>query len=324
MKDITAWNEYCKSLSALLIEACTSTPVSGGPGALSKELGKVAPDWHFRHILCRGGWYRLGGVVDAQGKRLSDSLESWAGALLDEHDGDFSALAETLADKEYYATRLIGRTHYLVAPAGEGVGDFLQLEIEDLLEVRAHRLFGGSTLPTTLDELIDPPQDSQLQVPLAPPAYQFRRLTHVGAYLDRMLAQRPEAAPIHRMLDDWKNSSAGSTSAFCNHWVIAMREHLDRYQQPIFRAQPIATLAGDPPTFNAEAGTSGKALQEALQAFDRGVGYPFAWYFHMLTTKAVPYWVAQAVVEDTLGGFAYLPQRDIDVVRNWLHRSYAP
>lgn len=324
MKDITAWTEYCKSLSAPITEACSLAPVSGGPAALSKELGKAAPEWPFRHVLCRGGWYRLGGVVDAQGKRISDSLEAWAEALLDEHAGDFGAAADALADKEWYATRLIGRTHYLVAATGDGVADFLQLEVEDLQEVRAHRLFGADALPASLDELIDPPQDSRALLPVSPPTYAFRRLAHVGAYLQRMLAQRPEAAPIHRLLDDWKASSAGHTSAFYNHWVIAMREHLDRYQQPIFRAQPIATLAGEPPLFATSPGTSGTKLQEALYSFDRQVGYPFAWFFHMLTSKAVPYWVAQTVVEDALAGFAYLPQRDIDVVRGWLHRSYAP
>ena len=43
----------------------------------------------------------------------------------------------------------------------------------------------------------------------------------------------------------------------------------------------------------------------------------------MLTTKAVPHWVAQTVVEDALAGFAYLPQRDVEIVRAWLHRPYS-
>ena len=324
MKDITAWSEYCKSLSAPIIEACSLAPVGGGPAALSKELAKAAPEWPFRHVLCRGGWYRLGGVVDAQGKRIADNVESWAESLLDEHGGDFAAAAESLADQSLYVTRFLGRTHYLVAPAGDDTADFLQLEVEDLQEVRGHRLFAQDSLPGSIDELIDQVVEARAQQPIAPPTYAFRRLAHVGAYLQRMLAQRPEPAPIHRLLEDWKESSAGATSAFYVHWVIAMREHLDRYQQPIFRAQPIATLAGEPPAFAAEPGTNGKALQEALQSFDRQIGYPLAWFFHMLITKAVPYWVAQTVVEDALGGFAYLPQRDIDVVRRWLHRSYAP
>ena len=139
-----------------------------------------------------------------------------------------------------------------------------------------------------------------------------------------MLAQKPEPQPVHRLIDDWSRSSAGATSFFYNHWVLATREHLDRYQQTVFRAQPIATLAGEPPHFEAQATTRGLDLYAALGHFDRKVGYPMAWYFHMLTSKAVPYWVAQTVVEDALGGFAYLPQRDVDVVRDWLHRPYTP
>jgi len=29
------------------------------------------------------------------------------------------------------------------------------------------------------------------------------------------------------------------------------------------------------------------------------------------------------VVEDSLGGLAYLPQKDVEVIRSWLHRPYA-
>ena len=52
-----------------------------------------------------------------------------------------------------------------------------------------------------------------------------------------------------------------ATSDYQNHWVIATREHLDRYHQPVFRAQPIATLAGEPPEFDAAPGTNGLKLQ---------------------------------------------------------------
>ena len=48
-----------------------------------------------------------------------------------------------------------------------------------------------------------------------------------------------------------------------------------------------------------------------------------AWYFHMLVTHAVPHWVAQTIIEDAQAGFEYLPERDLAVVRDWLHRPYA-
>ncbi len=321
MKSNQAWTEYCKTLSPAIVETCARTPVSAGGASLARALHQALPDWQFRHALARGGWYRLGGIVDETGQRISDNLEQWAETALDACDGDIQQLIEENEGRSLYATRLVGQTHYLTATVSEGADDFLQLEIEELQETRAHRLFANE--PGSLEELVDPRGGNLTPLPLSLPYYTLRRIQHIGAFLKRMQAQKQEPAPIHRMVDDWANSSAGANSIYANHWVIATREHLDRYHQPIFRAQPIATLAGDPPDFEAAPGTNGLKLQEALQRFDRAVGYPMAWYFHMLTTKAVPHWVAQSTVEDALTGFAYLPQRDVDIIRNWLHRPYA-
>ena len=320
-KENTAWTEYCKSLSPAIAGACAKTAVSAGPAALVKALGMALEGWKFRHALSRGGWYRLGGIVDQHGRRISDNLEAWVATALDARDGDLGRLADDYAGQQLFATRLVGQTHYLVAAAGEATDDFIQLEIEDLQEMRAHRLFAND--PGSLEELVDPRGGSDSPQPVGLPFYAYRRIQHVGAFLARMLAQKPEPAAIHRMLTDWQNSSAAHASDYYNHWVIATREHLDRFHQPIFRAQPIATLAGEPPEFAAAPGTSELKLHEALTHFDRASGYPMAWYFHMLTTKAVPHWVAQSVVEDALAGFAYLPQRDVEVVRGWLHRPYS-
>ena len=321
MKLNQGWTEYCKSLSPAIVETCAKTPVNSGPGGLVKALGNALPDWKFRHALGRGGWYRLGGIVDATGQRVSDSLESWIENAVDERDGDIAQLIDDFASQQLYATRLVGQTHYLVASAGENCDDFLQLEIEDLQEMRVHQLFANE--PTTLEELVDPRGGKDSPIPIGLPFYAFRRIHHIGNFLKRMLAQKPEPASIHRMLEDWSKSSASNSSTYSNHWVIATREHLDRYHQSVFRAQPIATRAGAAPDFDATIGTSGLHLNDALTHFDRESGYPMAWYFHMLTTKAVPHWVAQTVVEDALAGFAYLPQRDVDVVRSWLHRPYS-
>ncbi len=321
MKEALAWSEYCKSLAPAIVETCAKTPVSAGPSGLTKALLGAIEEWKFRHAFARGGWYRLGGIIDADGQRVSDSLESWVENELDQRDGDIGQLIDDYADRKLYATQLVGQTHYLIAPEGEGNDDFLQLEIEDLQEMRSHQLFAND--PGTIEELVDPRGDKETPVPLGLPFYTFRRIQHVGAFLQRMLGQKPDPAPIHRMIDDWTRSSAGGASAFYNHWVIATREHLDRYHQPVFRAQPIATLTGEPPEFEATQGTSGLELQKALTHFDRAVGYPMAWYFEMLSSKAVPHWVAQTVVEDSLGGLAYLPQKDVDIIRHWLHQPYA-
>lgn len=318
----TAWTECCKTLAGPIVEACTVAAVSAGPAALAHEIGKRLADWPFRETLCRGGWYRLAGVVGPGGERIADNLEDWAASELDARDGDLTILQEDFTDSAYRATHFSGRTHYLVATAGKGVADFLQLEIEDLQETTAHLLFDREPPPTSLDELVDARGSHSHGAPIGLPYYTFRRLTHIGDMLNRMRTQALEPQPIHRFVTDWESSSASRSTAFCNHWVVALREHLDRYRQPITRAQPVPALNGAPPRFTARQGTSGLALNEALAAFDRQVGYPLAWYFHLLTTRAVPHWVAITAAEDASAGFSYLPERDLLLVRQWLHKPY--
>lgn len=319
----TAWSEFCRTLSPSLVAACCASPVAAGPAALTREIAQHIPKYPFREILCRGGWYRLGGIVDAQGRRISDNLEEWVDGELAARDNDLALLQEDFAESGLQATRLSGRTHFLVAPTGPGSTDFLQLEIEELQETGAHRLFDRQTPAGTIDELVDTRAASEGSPPIGAPFYRFRRLSHIGDTLNRMCGQAIDAQPIHRFVADWEASSAARASALCNHWVIALREHLDRYRNTVIRAQPVAALNGAPPVFSARQGTSGPALGETLGAFNRQVGYPMAWFFHLVTTRAVPHWVAISVAEDAQAGFSYLPERDLAIVRGWLHKSYA-
>ena len=119
MKQNQGWIEYCKSLSPAIVETCAKTPLSAGQAGLVKALGTALPDWKFRHSIGRGGWYRLGGIVDPSGHRVSDSLESWVEDALDERDGNMGQLIDDFSGQELYATRLVGQTHYLVAQSGE-------------------------------------------------------------------------------------------------------------------------------------------------------------------------------------------------------------
>ncbi|MBT0960508.1 hypothetical protein [Denitromonas iodatirespirans] len=296
------------------------TPVSKGEAGLLKAFAAALPEWRFRHALTRGGWYRLGGVVDADGQSVMHDLEAWAQAGLDACNGDAGAFEDAQDGRPLYATRLTGKTHYFVAPAGGDPDAFLQLEVEELQEMRAHRLFASH--PSTVDEIVDPRDGAPGLVPIGLPCFQFRRLQHIGAFFERMRSRSSQPSGIERMLIDWAGSSADGATCFSNHWVVSTREHVDHYHQPVFRARPIPAMAGEPPDFEADPQASGVDLAGALTRFDRAVGYPMAWYFHMLTTKAVPHWVARSVVEDMLSGFAYLPDRDIEVVRGWLHSPY--
>jgi hypothetical protein len=310
-------------LSHLLAEACVQVPVAQGPVGLARELARIAPQYAFHEVLARGGWYRLGGVVDAQGRHVADDLEHWVGEELASHDDDLAAVAAAHADDELRATRLTGKTHYWVARTGNGAADFVQVELEELQEVVCHALFPGGEAPAALEDIVDPRDACPAnQAALGVPFYALRRVTDMADFLAGMRAQKPEPQPIHRFVEAWEQSSAARATDFSNHWVLAVREHLDRYRQPIRGATPVVALNGAPPRFEGGYGARGLALAEALQRFDRQIGYPMAWFFHLLTSKAVPHAVAAAVVEDMQAGFGYLPGRDVQVVRDWLHHPY--
>ena len=306
-------------------EMCVRVPVSAGAAGLAKELVKLSPQLFFRDVLTRGGWYRLGGVIDADGDHIADDLGIWAEVELAKCGDDFQALAEACEGRGLRATRLNGKTHYLVASTGSLAEDFLQVEIEELQEVVSHELFTGE-MPGNLEELADPARAGKTKdgfVPLGAPFYALRRVTDVAAFLRRMAEQKPEVQNVQRFFDAWQASSAGVSTLFSNHWVLGVREYIDRYHQPILQATPVAAVNGLAPRFAGAFGARGMVLYEALQQFDRRLGYPMAWFFHMLTTKRVPHAVANAVVDDVQAGFSYLPERDVKVIKDWLHRPFA-
>lgn len=313
-----------RTLEMAIAERCVRLPVSIGSSGLARELSGISAELNFRDVLTRGGWYRLGGVVDRAGQRIADDLARWGEAELMAVGDDLHALCEKHAGSGLRATRLVGRTHYLVAASGPQATDFLQVEVEELQEIVSHELFAGDE-PGSLEEVFEPrdtladPANGQ---PVDLPFYSLRRITDVSAFLRRMAGQKTEPQAVHRFFDAWQASSAGNTTHFCNHWVLAVREYLDRYRQPILQATPVAAVNGQPPKFTSTYGAKGLALNDALQRFDRQAGYPLAWFFHTLTTKTVPMAVAQAVIEDVQGGFCYLPERDVKVLKDWMHRPY--
>lgn len=166
---------------------------------------------------------RHGGVIDHAGDFISSDLGQWAEGELAKHGGDFHAFAEQYEGQGLRATKLLGKTHYLVASTGSTAAEFLQVEIEELQEVVSHELFGGDD-PGSLEEL------------------------------------------------------AGASTLFSKHWVLAVREYIDRYHQPILQATPVAAVNGLSPKFASAFGARGMVLYEALQQFDRRLGWRSQWW----------------------------------------------
>ncbi len=241
MNIATAPSARFKDLAHALAEMCVRVPVSVGAAGLAREVTRLSPQLFFRDVLSRGGWYRLGGVIDKSGQRLSDDLARWMEAELATRGDDLHALVEDYAASGIRATRMLGKTHYLVASTGSLPSEFLQVEIEELQEVVGHELF-SSAVPGSLEELMDPPRPEAVNaaaVPLGAALFALRRVTDLAEFLERMAAQKPEAQTVHRFFTAWQSCSAGLATRFSSHWIVAVREYLDRYHQSILQATPV-------------------------------------------------------------------------------------
>lgn len=302
---------------------CQRTIPGPSHRALLQGLGRLSAEHDFRWVLTRGGWYRLGGVVTEGGARVTDNVDVWIQELFRDCRETMNVLVERVATAGYLVTRWVGKTHYFVAPTGEGPADFLQLEVEELQEVIAHPLINRETPPDDLDELIDPAMPrAQSFEPLAAPHYVFRRVTDVSAFLDKMPKRPLQTSPIKRFVSEWGRSSAGRTRRFCDHWVLSLRSHKGVHGEPILSATPASTYGKTIPRLHIPALARGPDLARLVQQFDHKLGYPFAWYFCMVHSHHVPTTLGDSVYQDIQTGFDYLPDRDQMVLAEWIRYPY--
>ncbi len=295
------------------------------PGAIVKLLHSIAPALDFRAALVRGGWYRLGGVFGPNGERVGERVEDWLETQLQAYDEDLDALVADHLTTGLRATVWLGKTHYWTARYGETPAAFLQLEFEELQEVLGHELFTASRTYSTPDDVltVSPLDCGEVRtITLGPPQLRFRRVIDVAAVLASMQAAASEPTAAHRFLDAWAASSAGLSADLSHHWVFMIREHLGRYRQISYHARPTPALTGTLPQWHAEASLRGLALAQALRQFDKRVGYPMAWFFHLAAGTNVPRLLATTVLEDHCSDWRYLPERDLAVVQDWVHRAY--
>lgn len=301
------------------LEAAPPRPHHSG---LLQMAARVLPGQPFRFALSRGGWYRPGGVVRASGERVADSLEVWAETQLAVCSGDLEALFERHGGEALIATRLSGRTHYFVAPCGPAPADFLQLEIEELHEVMDRRLFADEP-PADLQELIDPLHPAVLDGhPVAPPRYRFRRLTDMRHVAARLPAPVGQVHPLVRFFGEWTQSQARTDNAFCDHWIVALREHQDRYRNPLLSASPVSLHARKLKSFPWDLQVRGADSAAQLKAFDRAAGYPGAWYFHLVAGGLTPRALAAALAADLDAGYRYLREQDAALLVAWMQSPY--
>jgi hypothetical protein len=292
--------------------------------ALLEIANRIRPNCTFRYALNRGGWYRSGGVIAADGTRIADNLEAWAKTELKACDDDMGELVERYADSGLQVTRHTGRTHYFVAAYGPASADFLQLEVEELQEVLDRKLIDADNPPEDLQELTEPivPVEIEAQA-VGAPRYRFRRLLDMRQTIARVSTADGRNAGLPRMLAEWSHSGAAARGHFSDHWIAALREHQDRYRNPVLSVSMVSRHARELKPFHWNIELSGVEMSSQLQAFDRAAGYPSAWYFQLVAGTITPPKIAYAVVRDLDAGFSYLPDTEVALIRSWVAAPYS-
>jgi hypothetical protein len=290
------------------------------------ELLEIAnslyPACTFRYALNRGGWYRAGGVIALDGTRIADNLEAWAKTELRHSGGDMHELIERHADSGLLVTRHTGRTHYLVAAYGPSPADFLQLEVEELQEVLDRELIDADNPPEDLQELIEPMKPGELDAQaVGAPRYRFRRLLDVRQAIAKV--SLGGGAGLPRLIEEWSHSSAAARGHFSDYWIVALREHHDRYRNPVVTASLVSRQARALKPFPWNIELSGVGMLAQLRAFDRSAGYPSAWYFHLVAGTFTPPRIAYAIVRDLEAGFGYLPDTEVALIKRWVTAPYS-
>lgn len=304
-----------------LVRLCDEADIAEGLNALDEALNTLMPGLEFRHTMTRGNWHRLGGVIDAGYQPISDNIVHWAET---ESNGDVESLMAKYMDQGYFATRLAGKTHYFTAAIGEKAKDFIQLEIEELQEVLDRPLVDRDWFPDSLEEFLDPLDYPRLEPePIGAAYFRYRRVTNIKELMDSAANTGQAPFALHRFFQDWHKSSAYDAEPFCHHWVLALQEYLDSDGQRRMNARPISSSSDQLPELPPGETLHGTELANAIHGYDRAMGYPFAWYFIMLSTRSANYELAKAVLRDQVGAYDYLPARDLKVLRSWAERPYS-
>jgi len=307
-----------------LANTCASTQVQNDHQLLIQKLLRLYPELKFVHVLTRGGWYRSAGIIDANGNRITDSCRQW---LETKSNGDIHQLIDQYIDSAYIATVFVGKTHYFVAQTGDAASDFVQLQIEELQEVKHHLLFNEDSFADDIEDIIDPVDVEKLaEEPVTESRYLFRRITSISDFVQSMaekkLDKNKTAIPIQRFMQDWDRSSSKEARPFCHHWVLSLQQHTDPWGEPIMQAKPVSTFNQELSLMKVQSEYRGSELARLVHGFDHNIGYPMAWYFFMLSHSGVPHQLAEAIYKDLMGTYDYLPARDLKVLKDWSEKPY--
>lgn len=312
-----------------LAKLCKNTLPGQGNELLLAKLQALAPG--FKVHLARTGneWYRIGGIVDTQGKRIANDLIEWTERTYIECGKNLQTLIEHTREQNLIATRQTGNTLYFVIQTGQKSEDFIQIDIDKTHEMADRLLVSNLYPPEDLEEFIDPLKPDCVDTFwIGAARYTYRRKTDVSVFMAEIKKQAHAVPgsfehPVQRFMDDWNNSSAGLNTPLSDDWIIRPYRQTGRFGEQIINVEIINTQSKNLPNVEASDGKKGTALYSTLSRFDRQVGYPFAWFFYMLKGRLVSPQSGADVFKDISKDFAYLPERDAAVLKKWVNSPYS-
>jgi len=311
--------------SKALIDLCERFPSEGALDLLVEEINETAQTdgLSFRLIHSDRDWYKLGGIVDKEGKRISDSLEEWVES---EATGDAMDLFARYGEAGYKATAISGNTHYLIAPTGDKPTDFVQLQIDEVRETLDRELFDPATIPETLEDIIDPLDAIRVEPePLSPPKFVFKTLTDLAAMGRELTGEYTGDPRFSRFLAEWNRSAAARYARFCDKWAVEVIPYLtamgDHRQDVKLLSDDMKLLDG----LDLAHLPKGQPIHPFLAKIDEQADYPMAWYFLMVARGLMPYGTVKALArelkEPHFGRPSMTPE-DADLLNSWIEDPY--
>lgn len=295
----------------------TVRPVPGHGPLLDAIAHLGGPDLTPR--ASRGGWYRPGRILDADNQVIAEDALAWLEQAWSDAEENIDLMMETISRTPCIITRVTGITHYFVAPYGDRPTEFIQLEVEELQEVKSHAFDELPAEIESIESMLESPAGIT-STPLGKSHYAFRRVADIAEQTGRMGATSASPPPLLRFLDEWSASSAGRQRHFSDHWVLSLSEHLDRFRQPRVSASP---FAAHPLRWTGAETLEKLELAQALHQYDQTTGYGFSWYFQMVSGYKVPRSLAPRVHADLISNMAYLPERDAAIIAQWVAEPYS-
>ncbi|NGO55460.1 hypothetical protein [Allomesorhizobium camelthorni] len=124
----------------------------------------------------------------------------------------------------------------------------------------------------------------------------------------------------NRLFADWERSSAAADRIF-GHWAFDIHDLEGRGQKREIGFIP-RPLKNPAERLLADADVSVHRLMERIEAVDREVGLPFAWFFLMTHGHWVDPDVGHAIANGLRAGRVRLPDRDAAVLLAWADKPY--